>query len=934
MKFRFAILAAFAAFVAHCAPVSMRLQVDRAKIYLGESVVVTILVEGSRDASVRPEFPALPPADVSFLGSSDRSSRSITFINGKMSETVFEGRTFAYEIRPKQAGLFRTGDAVLDLPAARGGRVSCHGATVEVTGIEARNDIEAKISCAEKAILVDSPFRIDVSVAIRQLPEPNGRIEPIWRQNPLHMEAAFLDFPETAGLAQPDPEKSFFTFAGQAAQGAPGFTVNNYTRQGSLMSFFDSPFERHPAVFRFGPKTEDRGGTNWWNYSFGLDYSALAEGDYTFGPITVKGAIVTGARPDGSPAMDEVFVVAPAITVRVIPPPEEGRPDWYCGAVGRSLSAKASLDATKCKVGDPLTLSLDMTGEVSAANIRPPTLNLQKGLSDNFRIYDDSIESETIPGGKRFRYRLRPLKAGTLEFPPVKVAYYDTVRPGYVTISTDPLPVKVEATTQIATGLYEEDEAEATLPNATVFASDGGTVAALPFGLSLDLARIARARYAAIWLLPALWLLVVAVRGTAAAVRRHVERTRYGRIAAAALRDFRAARRLAARKPEAAADKAVAALRAFTAAVLSSDNRSLTAPEVAELLTRRNIDPDFAARFRDTFAAIEEIPYRLRKSTISGGAGAPSTGRGARAPAPSGGAGAPITGGGAGAPSTGRGAGAPSTSRGAGAPITGRGAGAPAPDPLVPSSLPILSVMEPLMRQLPSLLAAARATGADTWRTLASVVLVLLLPALSARAELFGRNPDRFDWERAQDALATAQSADDFAAAADAYYAMVRDGAATGPLFHNLGTALLLAGKDRAAAEALDCAARWRGMDSGTAGNRMLAEKAISGAAQLPPERYFLIWHYGLALNTRAALAILLWNVAWGALLLAALLARLPAARHFIRSVAALAAVGFAVFGLSVAVSFLQIRATHSLAAIEGAAAVQEQTPAPQEELP
>lgn len=867
--------------VAQAAPTTMRLQIDRAKIYLGESVIATVRVEGTSDETRRPDFPSAQAAKIDYLGSRNQSQTSVTIINGKMTRNVFEGRTFIYQITPSEAGTFRTGDLVLD---SAGGRATCRGAVIEVVGVEPRDDIEASIACVDNAILVDSPFRITVSVRLRALPEPNAKVEPLWPQSPLHIQADFLGFPEVEGLKNPDADSSLGKFAGGQGRD-PGFTINDYARQGGFgASFFDfgaDPFARVPVLFRFPPVLEDRGGTNWWTYSFSLDYIPEAEGDYTFGPLTIKGRIVTGANPDRTPKLEEVFVVGPAITVRVVPPPEQGRPEWFSGGVGRSLFAKASLDTSKCKVGDPLSLTLEMTGDVSAGNLRPPVLNLQPGMPEDFRIYDDSVESETIEGGKRFRYRLRPLKPGTLEFPAILTAYYDTVKCEYVTVSSSPIPVQVEATTQIATGAAAADEEEQAFPDGVIWSADGGDAAFLPFALPGDWAQRKigpwRAPFSAeFWLLPALCVLLGGIRLSLAAVRRQRERTRFGRLAAAELRKFRGAVRQAGRKPGGAIPVAISAVRAFVAASLSLPSRSMTAGEMRRAFRERGVDDAFAEELCAAFGTLEEIPYRKEQKPVADDAS-------------------------------------------------------------------LLAGLERRMLALPDKLRAGKTTenGAGDWRSMASVLLFLLLSAATAAAGTFERQPDSFEWERAQSAMATARVAEDFSATAELYYAMVTNGAATGALFHNLGTALLLADKPRAAAEALEVAARWRGMSPEVLGNRLAAEAKLTGSAQLPPEKYLLIWHYGLPVQIRCAAAEFFWNLLWLLLAVAVLLPRqgknggaLRAFRAFLNVALSIAGLGLLLFGASVAATYFQTRGAIDVSALEQVAAMPGPTDATGEAQP
>jgi hypothetical protein len=61
------------------------------------------------------------------------------------------------------------------------------------------------------------------------------------------------------------------------------------------------------------------------------------------------------------------------------------------------------------------------------------------------------VSADTLPNGKRFKYRVRPTREGTLEFPPIRLAYYDTAARAYRTVATAPVPIQARATTQIAT---------------------------------------------------------------------------------------------------------------------------------------------------------------------------------------------------------------------------------------------------------------------------------------------------------------------------------------------------------------------------------------------------------------------------------------------------------------------------------------------------
>jgi hypothetical protein len=125
--------------------------------------------------------------------------------------------------------------------------------------------------------------------------------------------------------------------------------------------------------------------------------------------------------------------------------------------------------------------------------------------------------------------------------------------------------------------------------------------------------------------------------------------------------------------------------------------------------------------------------------------------------------------------------------------------------------------------------------------------------------------PDAFTWERANQAMAGAHTSEDFLGAARLYNELVRDGARSGPLFFNLGTALLMAGDARNAEAALVRAERALGATPEIRANLRLAIAARTGQpdAPLPPSRIFLAWHYHFSRGLRIWLLLAGWALFW-----------------------------------------------------------------------
>lgn len=592
-------------------PLSMSVRAERTRIYLGESFLLYVEVQGARDLPSPPDLSALP-AETRLLGSQDTSRDSIRIVNGRVTRESFQGRTFVFAVKPREAGRFRAGPVTLDF---HGQRIEAAGEEVEVVGVVPQTDVIVTVESSSEAVLVEEPFTVTLRVAVAALPPPNAHVEPLHRQRPPRIEAEFLELRERPGLRQPDI-RAILQGMISRSPGAPAFKINDYRSRGSgfggFGGLFDDLFEPQPILFRLPAKKIRRQGRDYWEYALTLDYTPSQEGDYTFGPVTFKGAVITGGDAAGRPLFRDVFAVGPAITVRVVPPPESGRPEWFVGAVGRSLEARAELDTAVCKVGDPLTLTLTLTGDISLANLRPPLLSLQPEMpADLFRVYDENVASEPVPGGKRYRYRVRPLRSGTIEFPAIRVAYFDTRRKEYVTVRTPPLPLQVHETTQIAAAADDGAPEGGTraltagrrpVPDGILLPADGH--APPPPGPPPPLRRRLLA------MPPCLWGLVWSLREGWRRRRAWAQRLRRRTALPPARRELARARREAAQAPVAAAARATQALRRYLAVRTDVAGGALTASEMTAFLRTRGVEAAQAEDFQRLFAELEQIPYR------------------------------------------------------------------------------------------------------------------------------------------------------------------------------------------------------------------------------------------------------------------------------------------------------------------------------------
>lgn len=419
---------------------SLELSASRSEIYLGESFVLQVKVTQANGAE--PDLSALTNAVIRKLGSQDISNYSIVIVNGRMRREGFSGRIHAYEIQPLNAGPFTAGPVRL-------GTRSEPGPVISVMGIETQEMVKLSVVASPATVLANEPFQISLRLQVRALPAPYSEADPFPPEDPPLLQIPYLS-ESVDGLEPPQLEPILNGLLARDPQRG-AVRINEYSIRNdpfNMRNFFNlngqSPFEERPARFLFPRVARIDGGSPVFEYSFDLPYRAEKEGTYTFGPVLFKGRIVVAPPGNaGQLGLQSIFAVGPAASVRVIPPPETGRPDSYINVLGSNLVVTAALDTQTCRVGDPLTLTLKVAGPAQWRNVTPLRLSLQTNLLDLFTIYQEQVQTLKADQARQFIYTLRPIKAGTFEVPPIEVSFYDAESRNYRTVRTEPLPIRV-----------------------------------------------------------------------------------------------------------------------------------------------------------------------------------------------------------------------------------------------------------------------------------------------------------------------------------------------------------------------------------------------------------------------------------------------------------------------------------------------------------
>jgi hypothetical protein len=178
-------------------------------------------------------------------------------------------------------------------------------------------------------------------------------------------------------------------------------------------------------------------------------------GELTVGPARLKGSLLVESGRRRVPRrgvfnMDDFFndpffgrfetrpfeLVSNQLKVRVQPLPSEGAPAGEV-AVGR-YTLKVEAKPKEVHVGDPITLTMTVSGEGDLERVPPPQVSELTG----FKSYEATSSTES-GGVKKFELAIVPLDEDIKEIPRITFNCFDPSDKKYLTLSGGPIPIKV-----------------------------------------------------------------------------------------------------------------------------------------------------------------------------------------------------------------------------------------------------------------------------------------------------------------------------------------------------------------------------------------------------------------------------------------------------------------------------------------------------------
>ncbi len=596
----------------HAQAPELIVEIDRTQIYEGESFIYRVTLNHVENPQ-EPDLSGFEEFEVALLGQQSLDSRQVSIINGRRSEVIRRGRQYTYRLTPRGSG-----DQTIPAPTAGVDGETLTGRPVEVRVVppDDQDTVILQQTVDRTAVYPLQPFTVTLVIAVKELPEQVRERDPLTVQpQPPVLIVPWFDDNQLPDWLQPQRSWTQILEPLISRRGY-GFQVNNIGSASAFSLFENRATGFHPTPQRTERMTDDGSMAGYWEYRFERTLIAERTGICQLGPVSLKGTFadrIEGERLNGT----DYYAIAPGVSVTVKEVPVEGRPDSFIGAVG-TFEAEAALVPSVARVGDPMTLTLRLTGEGTLSDARPPEIDQMANVADNFRTYEATEESDGRT--RTFTYSLRPLRKDVMEFPSVPISYFDVTSEQYVTLNTSAIPITVtEAETLSGADIVVAESAGGSGTANRLKANEGGVFANISDLSALRDDRVRPARWLAAWgVIILTWAAlsfgighVRQLRADPALLRRR------SAPAAAASALANAESQLQAGDATAACDSIRRAVAEITASWADVPADGLTAREAAEHLGRLGVEPALIGQVEQLLHECDAARYGASGSDAS-----------------------------------------------------------------------------------------------------------------------------------------------------------------------------------------------------------------------------------------------------------------------------------------------------------------------------
>lgn len=397
----------------HADEIKLTASVDKTIVENGDDIRYTIGVHGAFDT----DQPQLPPLEGFSIGYAPSVSTQTKIVNNVVS--IYRG--FSYRLTAKKVGKFTIGPATLKYKGK-----TYKSNTIEVEVVK-RTPFEGKIDEQDSR---DYNDKIDISKRVFVELSTDKNEAYIYEQIICSFKLYYQK-----GLPIDDIEyipastKSFLAEKlgdeKRYEEVRDGILYNVIELRTALFPVISGKIEIPPAKLKCNILIQQRHGRNWDPFENSLF-------DEFFGRSGYRYPVERSTNP---------------LRLTIKPLPESEKPEDFAGAVG-SFKMEVLAKPTEVKVGDPITLSINITGKGNIQTVGEPTL-VTKG-SEDFKLYPAEAKvnitdrEDGIKGEKLFNKVIEPQHENIKTTPAISFSFFDPVLEKYQTIIHEPIPITVE----------------------------------------------------------------------------------------------------------------------------------------------------------------------------------------------------------------------------------------------------------------------------------------------------------------------------------------------------------------------------------------------------------------------------------------------------------------------------------------------------------
>lgn len=231
---------------------------------------------------------------------------------------------------------------------------------------------------------------------------------------------------------------------------------------------FDGPSETHELqqTNQVTKRYEQIGGRNVMTFRIGKAL-VFPEKTGTFEIESFETTLLYDDQRSIFPERAKIRSNESKVTVKPLP---NGVPSSFIEGVGK-FSLEASVDTSRLKQGNVLTLRVSVKGYGNIHNIEAPKLKLPKGMI----LYGDPEVEDSIKytargseGTKSFVYYIQANKSGRIDLPKIEAAYFDVLSEDYLVLETTLPVIDVQPTDNAVAGALPKNEEVTAAPKAKI----------------------------------------------------------------------------------------------------------------------------------------------------------------------------------------------------------------------------------------------------------------------------------------------------------------------------------------------------------------------------------------------------------------------------------------------------------------------------------